>query len=197
VVDRLGAVVWNAEVTAGTPPDWDHAVRTDHAGHFVLGQLTPGDRVLAARHQDQSVISDQTTRIYEGQETPGVVLRLGAVVDDAQESKPTHGANAATGAASDPTEALPTSEEPPPLDAAVAFAARGEQVVIDRIAPGTPSASAGLQMGDILLAINGVPVRSPTQARELLRPSAAPHGAMVVFEISRGGHGFRIHIATH
>ncbi|HEX4352518.1 MAG TPA: carboxypeptidase-like regulatory domain-containing protein, partial [Polyangiales bacterium] len=54
VVDRLGAVVWNAEVTAGTPPDWDHAVRTDHAGHFVLGQLTPGDRVLAARHQDQA-----------------------------------------------------------------------------------------------------------------------------------------------
>jgi carboxyl-terminal processing protease len=123
-----------------------------------------------------------------------VVLRLSAVVDDAEDVKATRAAGASSAASSDPaSESIP--EEPPPSDPALTFVARGEQVVIDHIAPGTPSARAGLQIGDVLLGIDGVPVRSAAQARGLLQPSAA-HGTMVVFDIRRAGHGFRIRVAT-
>jgi hypothetical protein len=77
VVDRLGAPVWNAEVAAGNPADWSHVARTDHAGHFVLAGLPPGDVQLSARHASAGALPlGGQTHVYPRQETPGAVLRL-------------------------------------------------------------------------------------------------------------------------
>jgi hypothetical protein len=77
VVDRLGAPVWNAEVAVGAPAAWAQAVRTDHAGHFRLGDIEPGDTSIAARHAHAGESERPVpVRVYALQESPGVVLRL-------------------------------------------------------------------------------------------------------------------------
>jgi hypothetical protein len=199
VVDRLGATVWNAEVTSGSPPDWDHAVRTDHAGHFELGQLMPGYHSLIARHHGQVVVADQPVRIYEGEESPGAVLRLPGVADDTKESEPAArpGREAAPPSrepspAPDSTkpgqasaEPAPPSAEPPSATAApVSFVSQGNQVVVDRVSPGSAAARGGLLLGDILLSVGGEPVRSPAQARGMLSPLS---GTTILLTVRRGG----------
>ena len=86
VVDRHGATVWNAEVATGSPPDWERAVRTDHSGHFEVSGLPAGEHLVSARRAGKLVTTASPVRVYEGQATPGVVLRLDAVVDDTQEA---------------------------------------------------------------------------------------------------------------
>jgi hypothetical protein len=202
VVDRLGATVWNAEVASGSPPDWDHAVRTNHAGHFELGQLTPGYHSLIARHHGQVVVADQPLRIYEGEETPGAVLRLPSVADDSHEAEPaprpareapspaTPPPTAEPPAAPDSTKGAQAPQEPPPppaepsASAPVGFVSQGNQVVIDRIIAGSLAARSGLLLGDILLNVGGEPVRSPAQARGMLSPLA---GTTFLLTIRRGG----------
>jgi protocatechuate 3,4-dioxygenase beta subunit len=77
VVDRLGAPVFNAEVAIGQPPAWDRALRTDHAGHFRIGGVIPGEQHVSARHPEAGATPQAVpVRIYPRQESPGVVLRL-------------------------------------------------------------------------------------------------------------------------
>ncbi|MHB0948663.1 MAG: RIP metalloprotease RseP [Gemmatimonadaceae bacterium] len=56
--------------------------------------------------------------------------------------------------------------------------------VIDSVLPGFPAAAAGLQAGDSIVALNGVPVRSWT---EMLDTVSAYGGRPLTVEVARGG----------
>ena len=153
VVDKLGRTVWNAQVASGTPPDWERAARTDHAGHFLLEGVPEGEQVLHARHGDSEASSKSPVRVVAGEETPGAVIRLPDVID----------------------EELAEPEAPrgkSPSAAALRFVTRGAAVVVDQVAAGSAAERAGLQAGDVLVAVNGEPVRSAAQARGMLSPLA-------------------------
>jgi hypothetical protein len=155
VVDALGRTVWNAQVAAGTPPAWDLATRTDHAGHFQLSNLTPGEHALSARHGEIVAPAAATARVVAGEDTPGAVLRLPQAVDDDDE-------------AGRGTQ-LRTSGNRARMSA-VGFAVRGGAVVVEHVAVGSAGERAGLQPGDVLLSVNGEAVRSSAQARGMLAP---------------------------
>jgi protocatechuate 3,4-dioxygenase beta subunit len=212
VVDRLGATVWNAEVAAGTPPDWEHAVRTNHAGHFQLGQLMPGYQTLIARYHGQTIVADQPLRIYEGEESPGAVLRLPGIADDAPAPAPAEAEPTARPAQeapapahedrppgdSTPSPATPTPEPGAAEPAAtsvvpLALVSQGNQVVIGKVIAGSAASSAGLQFGDILMSIAGEPVRSPAQARGMLSQTTGTYVGLV---IRRGGVTIRVRYAN-
>jgi len=181
VVDALGRTVWNAQVAVGSPPDWEHAVRTDHAGHFELRGVMPGEHALSARHGQ--IVADRVTsaRAVAGERSSGSVLRLPQIVDD-------EGAAAAEASA----EASASEARREPLG----LARRGATVVVERVTAGSTAARAGLQVGDVLLSVNGEPVRSAAQARGMLRPIAA-HGpaASLNLEIRRDRSVLRLRYA--
>lgn len=169
VVDRRGVPVWNAEVAATEPRGWAHATRTDHAGHFVLTNLPPGDTSLRARHaQAGETAASAPTRVFTRQETPGVVLRLPELVDapEAQRDSATGPANA-------------DGRSP-----ALSVRNRAGAVVVDAVVDGSPAARAGLQAGDLLLTVDAEVVRSAAQARGMLQLGA---GTAHSLEVRRTG----------
>ena len=151
VVDKLGRTVWNAQVAAGSPPDWDHGTRTDHAGHFDLQGVPEGEQSLHARHGDSQASAARPVRVVAGEETPGVVIRLPDVIDEELAEPETPKARS-------------------PSAAALRLVARGPSAIVDQVAAGSVAERAGLRAGDVLLAINGEPVRSAAQARGMLAP---------------------------
>lgn len=58
------------------------------------------------------------------------------------------------------------------------------EVQLAEVSPGTPAAKAGLRPGDVLLAVNGHPIRSPARLYEIIRGSG---GKPVTIEYSRNG----------
>jgi membrane-associated protease RseP (regulator of RpoE activity) len=58
------------------------------------------------------------------------------------------------------------------------------QLVISQVTPEGPAALAGLQVGDVLLAVDGTPVADPLEVYQRLR--GAP-GSTVVLKVRRGG----------
>ncbi|MBN1208525.1 MAG: carboxypeptidase regulatory-like domain-containing protein [Myxococcaceae bacterium] len=60
----------------------------------------------------------------------------------------------------------------------------GGQLAVSHVLPESPAALAGLQVGDILLTVDGAPVATPTEAVQRLR--GAP-GSMVVLTVRRSG----------
>ncbi len=192
IVDRLGAPVWNAEVSAGDPPDWSKTTRTDHAGHFQLTGLAPGDVVLSARHASAGSLElGARTHVYPRQETPGTVLRLPEVADEASSSGGSVEAKrlAATPTpGTSPAEKVATLTKPVKADA-LAFSGRGNDVVVTSVPTTASAARLGLELGDVLLAVDGEPVRSPAQARGMVR---AIGGAQPMLEVRRGGTIMRL-----
>lgn len=159
VVDSLGRTVWNAQVTFGASPDWSRATRSDHAGHFRLQGIPEGDHLLHARHGALQATSAAPVRVVEGEDTPGAVVRLPGVVDEE--------------ASEDTQQARPAAQR----GGALQLGMRGARVVIEHVAPGGVAAQAGLQEGDILIAVDGEPARSAAQARGMLSRSAGRRGA--------------------
>lgn len=157
VVDGLGSTVWNAEVAPGSPPRWEHAARTDHAGHFTLRGLAAGPQTLTARHLTQSVELDAPVKVIAGEDTPGVVLRLPEKAPDegeVEDAPRRSGGSSGSGRGSAP----------------VSFGLRGGAVVVERVSPDSAADRSGLMSGDVLLSVNGEPVRSAAQARGMLAP---------------------------
>jgi hypothetical protein len=166
VVDALGRTVWNAQVAAGLPPDWERGTRTDHAGHFRIRGLAPGELVLSARYGAIETEHTASVRAVVGEETRGAVLRLARVVDD-ETLRVVESAAPAS-----PVEVHPRS--------ALALVRRAAGIVIERVSPGTSAARAGLQVGDVLVSVDGEPVRSPAQARGMLNPTRLAAAALVL-----------------
>jgi membrane-associated protease RseP (regulator of RpoE activity) len=134
----------------GTPPDWSRATRTDHSGHFLLTDVPRGEHVVNARHGALLATSETRIRVVEGAETPGAVIRLPAVVEEEPEAQ-------------ESARAAPTQPSGP-----LSFAMRGAVVILENVASESLAARAGLQKGDVLLSVDGEPVRSAAQARGML-----------------------------
>jgi hypothetical protein len=191
VVDRIGSPVWNAEVAAGEPVDWTRAVRTDHGGHFILRDLPAGDLTVTARKANALGINS-SARVHEAVDSPGVIVRLDQTVpedeEETSERDATPPANVAARGSPDPS--LPRTSEATDRSAPLAFARRGDQIIVERVAAGSPAERLGLRAGDVLAAINGETVRSPAQAKGML--SLRPAGGGWVIDVRRDGERFRL-----
>lgn len=64
-------------------------------------------------------------------------------------------------------------------------------VRVTMVAPGTRAAHAGLHEGDLLRAVDGVPVENAAQATRLLRGA---DGVSAILDLERAGESFRIRI---
>jgi hypothetical protein len=187
VVDRIGAPVWNAEVAAGDPPDWAHAVRTDHEGHFALRELPAGDTLVSARKGPASG-ERPAARVHEGVDTPGVIVRFDQTAPEDEEETSERDAPIAAQTNADPS--LPRAVDATDPRAPLALARRGDAVVVERVAAGSPAERLGLRPGDVLAAINGERVHSPAQARGMLGLPPARGG--YVIDVRRAGEQFRL-----
>jgi len=72
----------------------------------------------------------------------------------------------------------------PPGSVGAMVSQDGTQLLIDKVLPESPAASAGLQVGDVLLTVDGAPVANPWEAFQRLR--GAP-GSTVVLTVRRAG----------
>lgn len=158
VVDSLGRTVWNAQVTFGATPDWSRATRTDHAGRFRLHGVPEGDHVLHARHGTLQGTSGSVVRVVEGADTPGALIRLPGVVDE------------------EVVDDAPAARAQPQRSGPLELVMRGSRVVVEHVAADSSAARAGLQAGDVLLSVDGEPVRSAAQARGMLGRGVARRG---------------------
>jgi hypothetical protein len=67
----------------------------------------------------------------------------------------------------------------------VLWTARAEGVVAAEIAPGSAAATAGIQRGDVLLAVNGAPVQTPADVVEFQHQGVA--GTQLTYTLARLG----------
>lgn len=150
VVDSLGRTVWNAQVTFGAAPDWSRATRSDHAGRFRLHGVPEGDHLLHARHGALQAVSGAAVRVVEGEDTPGAVIRLPGVVEE------------------DAEDDAPPARSQPQRSGSLEIGMRGPRVVVEHVGEGSSAERAGLVEGDVLISVDGEPVRSAAQARGML-----------------------------
>jgi hypothetical protein len=174
VVDSLGRIVWNAQVTFGATPDWARATRSDHAGRFRLHGVPEGDHTLHARHGDLVASSGAPVRVVEGEDSPGAVIRLPGVVEE------------------DVADEAPATRAATPRSGPLELGMRGARVVVERVAAESTAGRAGLQEGDVLVSVDGEPVRSAAQARGMLNRGRGSRTLQVrreqtLLELSYGG----------
>jgi S1-C subfamily serine protease len=123
-------------------------------GRFSMEGVTPGERTLV-------IMTGSAFRMPERRQ---VTLVEGQVLDlgDVPLSPP----------------------RAPPGTIGAQVGQEGQQLVISQVLPEGPSALAGLQVGDVLLAVDGAPVTTPPEAFQRLR--GAP-GSTVVLKVRRAG----------
>ncbi len=163
VVDRSGNLVSGAEVAMGDPPEWEKAVRTDRQGAFRHTGVPPGNTAISARHPTAGISEmKRMVRVFALQETPGILVRLPErfIPDTSSES-----------------------EDERQTGVAAQLTWKGGAVTVSRVVRGSKAQSAGLKVGDILLSVNGAPVKSVVQGRGML---LGPAGVEVELEVQRG-----------
>jgi S1-C subfamily serine protease len=89
-------------------------------------------------------------RVVEGEDSPGAVIRLPGVVEEEVE------------------ENALAARSQTPRGGSLELSMRGSRVVVENVAEGSTAARAGLQEGDVLVSVDGEPVRSAAQARGML-----------------------------
>jgi hypothetical protein len=73
---------------------------------------------------------------------------------------------------------------PPPGSVGVMLETAGTQVIVSELLPGSPAASAGVQVGDVVLEVDGTPV---TALGDAFRRLPGAPGSTVVIKVRRGG----------
>jgi C-terminal processing protease CtpA/Prc len=71
---------------------------------------------------------------------------------------------------------------------------QGSGVSVSSVAPGGPAAIAGVQGGDVITAIDGRPVTSFQQVRDLIR--VKPSGSLVLLDLVRQGNRVLVQVPT-
>lgn len=168
VTDRHGDPAGRAEVALGRPPDWSAAVRADAEGNFVLDGVPPGATHVEARHPaagQAGLARPVVVRVKST--TENVVLRLPEAYDP---ERGEGGEGVRSGVALDLRD-------------------RDGAVRIASVKADSTATRAGLRRGDILGAVDEVPVRSAAHAERLLR---GPQGVDAVVDIRRGGERERL-----
>jgi hypothetical protein len=191
VVDRYGSTVAGAEVAAGDPPRWQAAVRTGREGRFRLGSLAEGEVVLTARRRSGSSSEPVEVRIETGEETGGIVIRLPDAEDpgSAEEALEEPEAEDEEADEEPATSARPVQPKTPPGVAITIGYAQGEVRVTQVLS--ASAKAAGIQVGDVLTAIDGEAVLAASQGRALLRGSA---GTVAAVEVTRSGKRVRLRV---
>src|SRR5262245_40138335 len=72
-----------------------------------------------------------------------------------------------------------------PVEDGALWSSRAEGVTVVEVAPGSPAAEAGLVRGDVLVAIDGAPVR--TRDDVVRRHARASEGALLTYALNRAG----------
>jgi hypothetical protein len=171
VVDTEGNPVSGARVAAGSLPAFLPAgelppgmVRTNAQGEFTLSNLAPGALTLEATAVNKGRGKASAT-INEGQVTIDVRITLqpGTDTDTGQTAG-----------------VAVTLSEPAP-----------GQVTIEQVAAHSEAERAGLQVADRILAVEGTPVTSMSDARTRLSGNA---GTDALIELQRGGSIFKLRV---
>jgi hypothetical protein len=159
VVDATGRGVPHAQVTG---PEGLPSTRTGRDGSFILAGLATGPARISAHHDQAGGGTSSELRVRPGERLP-----VGRIVLDGRYL------------AADPPEDLARAKH-----VNVGLAIRGADVVVTSLAAGGPAARLGLQVGDVLLNIDGETVLSVAQARGMLR---TPLGSTAALRIRRRG----------
>jgi hypothetical protein len=187
VVDRYGSTVAGAEVAAGDPPRWQSAIRSGRDGRFRLGGLAEGEVVLTARTRSGSYSEPTEARIETGDETGGLVLRLPSAEDSAELAPEPEEESDEVEGGEEPDKPLPKA--PPPGVAVTIGYAQGEVRVTEVLS--ASAKAAGLQVGDVLTAVDGEAVLAASQGRAQLRGTA---GTIAAIEVTRNGKRVRLRV---
>ena len=71
----------------------------------------------------------------------------------------------------------------------------GEKVVVSEVVPGSPGHKAGIQVGDVLLAMNGQALASMTKAQYKTAKKDMKPGSKVVYKLVRNGEKSKVKVA--
>jgi len=129
----------------------------------VPSHVLPGDQIVAINGVHTATWEQVSTEL--GKVKPGDSVAITVARGGAQQSL---------------TATMPV--QPSSTDSIVGYAA--SRAVVDEVAFGTPAERAGMKPDDLIVAINGQPVRSWMQLLDQVRNS---NGAAVHFLVRRGG----------
>ncbi len=180
VVDKLGHVVENAEVhTSGPGPEHQQKRQTNADGKFSISGLSSATIEVTARHPSGGSVTK--TIDYDAQYgLLNLVMHLPETAFPIERSSVDGGFEPAPTSSSTPDEKKvvdSTDDDARTDDAsgeeregvAIEVERRGKGVAISWVAPGSKARAAGLRPGLTVIAVDGVSVMVPSQARSALR----------------------------
>ncbi len=143
----------------------DGVVQTDRKGRFSLVGLPAGPCLLRARHPDFGTGRLQVD-VRAGEPPRSVIVDLNGKPEGEARETVTSGV-------------------------AISLAARGDDVVIAKVTPGSKAQAAGLRRGDLLRSIDGEAVEGEGLS-DLGRRLEGPVGSRVVIVVERSGRALTV-----
>jgi hypothetical protein len=169
VVDSRGDAVASARVARDRAPTWvlvgaapPGVAVSDSRGRFSIGELPEGNVTLEAYAVGVGRGRGEPVAVQAGRTTGGVrIVLVGSSRDDSNAEPAASGSVAVTlGETAEPVE-----------------------VVITSVADGSEAERSGLAIGDVIAAVDGVPVRTMQEARERM---SGPLTEEVIVRLLRG-----------
>jgi hypothetical protein len=177
VVDSKGEVVANARVAKDHAPTWivvgttpPGVVATDSKGRFSIGELPEGRVTLEAYAAGTGRGHVEGVAVKAGQTSGGVrIVLVGSSSDDSNVEPAAGGSVAVTlGETAEPVE-----------------------VVITFVAEGSQAERSGLAVGDVIASVDGSPVRTMQEARDLM---SGPLTEEVIVRLQRGTQAITLRV---
>jgi hypothetical protein len=178
VVDSRGDLVPVARVARDHAPTWlvvgavpPGVVVTDSRGRFSIGELPEGTVALEAYAVGAGRGHVDAVSVRAGRTTSGVrIVLVGSSRDDTNADSTAAGSVAVTlGETAEPVE-----------------------VVITSVTEGSEAERAGLATGDMIVSVDGAPVRTMQEARERM---SGPLAEDVIVRIARGTQALTLRVA--
>lgn len=157
VLDERGDPVEGAtvRVLGASPSEPGPTAVTDRAGRFALPTVPEGNRSLVAEHRGRARSDAQEVRVLRGTEVRGVRLRLSVLTGDAA-----------------------------PTAASVALGRTAAGYLVERVDADSVEARAGIQVGDVIVSVDG---REPRDVADALSRLAGLGGSVVIVDLERDG----------
>ncbi len=159
--------------------------------------LKTGDVIVAL--DGQPVNDAGELQVQVGQRQPGTTIKLGVIRNGANETIPVtlqemgakNGEEAASNEHGKPRWGLGLSDLTPDARDQLDVPQGTSGALVGNVQPGSPADNAGIQRGDVILEINRKPVKSASDAAEMLKSIPAGQDALVLV-FSNGGNTFRV-----
>ncbi len=189
VTDSLGHPVPDAVVSTD---EGDATGSTDARGNFVLHGVTPGALHVLAAHSKAGEGSSAQVRARGGQTLSSLRIVLSGRYLAGAQDEPSS-APESTGE----TVIDPNTRSNRPMSVSVRrnkanefeLGQHGSEIMFSAVASGGGMERAGVQAGDVLVSIDGEPVRSAAQGRGMLRD---PPGHFANLRLSRDKQQIRV-----